>query len=287
MERVTEKTPKGGDGGSSCPYSFASSASTSASYASCASPPVVVRSIAGRLLHCVCVTTQMKRKAGKPASESLHYPADRRHLLQQPSHSPSRHYPQLFVMQPFSLSVWLLLLACQCVAVTSNLPPRFTTDPNGPGAEIVVVVKEGAESLGKEILQITGEDPDGDELTFGSTASDLIRVVNHVPSRNSAVVYLNKELDRETKDSHSLVLTLTDGKLGSDKFVSVLPPPSCLKRHAASFACHPAPSLSFVARTILSCSDPLGSRRCRLALSFQRQRQRSPAFCCLRDVWLR
>jgi hypothetical protein len=88
----------------------------------------------------------------------------------------------------------------------------------------VVVVKEGPESLGKEILRIAGEDPDGDELTFGVQApagNELIKIVNHVPSRNSAVIYLNKELDRETKDSYSLVLTLTDGKLGTDKFVSI------------------------------------------------------------------
>ena len=120
-----------------------------------------------------------------------------------------------------------LLLPVDCMASKSNLPPRFTTDPNGPGSEIVVVVKEGPESLGKEILRVAGEDPDGDELTFGVQApagNELIKIVNHVPSRNSAVIYLNKELDRETKDSYSLVLTLTDGKLGTDKFVSILFP---------------------------------------------------------------
>lgn len=117
----------------------------------------------------------------------------------------------------------LALLVTVCLG--SNLPPRFMSDPNGPGSEIVVIVKEGPESLGKEILRVAGEDPDGDDLTFGvqaSAGSELIRIVNHVPSRNSAVIYLNKELDRETKDSYSLVLTLTDGKLGTDKFVSIL-----------------------------------------------------------------
>ena len=147
------------------------------------------------------------------------YPADRRHLLVS-TPSPRQCPPRLFVMQPFML---LALLLPVCLAGKSNLPPRFTSDPNGPGSEIVVVVKEGPESLGKEMLRVAGEDPDGDELTFGVQAlpgSDLIRIANHVPSRNSAVVYLNKELDRETKDSYSLVLTLTDGKLGADKFVS-------------------------------------------------------------------
>ena len=108
-----------------------------------------------------------------------------------------------------------------------NLPPRFTTDPNGPGSEIVVVIKEGPEMVGQEILRVSGEDPDGDELTFGIESSSLgseqqlVKIANDVPSRNSAAVFLNKELDRETKDSYSVTLTLTDGKLGRDKFVSL------------------------------------------------------------------
>lgn len=186
------------------------------------SPPV--HSKAGLLLHeCVRVTTvQLKGKATeRQASTCLHHDDDhrRRHLLLSPR---SRHNLQPFVMQA---AAFMLLLLPLCQGLAGNLPPRFTTDPNGPGSEIVVVVKEGPESLGKEILRIAGEDPDGDELTFGVQApagNELIKIVNHVPSRNSAVIYLNKELDRETKDSYSLVLTLTDGKLGTDKFVSIL-----------------------------------------------------------------
>lgn len=77
--------------------------------------------------------------------------------------------------------------------------------------------------MGKEILRVSGEDPDGDELFFGvqgALGNELLRIENHVPSKNSAIVYLNKELDRETTDSYSLILTLTDGKLGRGKFVS-------------------------------------------------------------------
>jgi hypothetical protein len=104
-----------------------------------------------------------------------------------------------------------------------NSPPKFTTDPNGPGSEIVIPVKEGVQSVGREILRISGEDSDGDDLTFGikyDTDSDIVNITNHVPTRNSAIVFLAKELDREKKDSYSIVLTLTDGKLGRDKFVT-------------------------------------------------------------------
>lgn len=117
--------------------------------------------------------------------------------------------------------------------VKGNHPPRFVTDSYGhSGSEIVVVVKEGPDSVGKEILRVSGEDPDGDDLQFGvqggisvsptssSSSNDLIKIVNGIPSKNSAIIYLNKELDRETKDSYTIVLTLTDFKLGAGKFVT-------------------------------------------------------------------
>lgn len=111
----------------------------------------------------------------------------------------------------------------------NNFPPRFASSsssspssPNGgSGSEIVVRVKEGPSSLNKEIYRLVGEDPDGDPLTFGvlgSIGEDILRIENEKP--NQAVIYLRKELDRETRDSYSLVLTLTDGKLGKGNFVS-------------------------------------------------------------------
>lgn len=193
---------------------------------SCESSPPV-RSKAGRLPECVCVTTRLKGEAIEKQARtdsnisSLHHDDRRRHLLLSSTQRSRRNLQPFVMLQPFIL----LLLLSFCTASKSNLPPRFTTDPNGPGSEIVVVVKEGPEYLGKEILRVTGEDPDDDELTFGVQAqagNELIKIVNHVPSRNSAVIYLNKELDRETKDSYSLILTLTDGKLGKDKFVSII-----------------------------------------------------------------
>ena len=75
--------------------------------------------------------------------------------------------------------------------------------------------------MNKEIYRLVGEDPDDDPLTFGvlgTIGEDILRIENVKP--NQAVIYLRKELDRETRDSYSLVLTLTDGKLGKGNFVS-------------------------------------------------------------------
>ncbi|RWS28589.1 cadherin-23-like protein [Leptotrombidium deliense] len=112
-------------------------------------------------------------------------------------------------------------LLVDCVIASNNFPPRFATNQGSGGSEIVVRVKEGPSSLGKEIHRLTGEDPDGDALTFGvlgAIGSDILRIENKPP--NEAVVYLRKELDRETRDSYSLVLTLTDGKLGKGNFIT-------------------------------------------------------------------
>lgn len=103
--------------------------------------------------------------------------------------------------------------------IANNLPPKFITS-GGSNSEIVVRVKEGSASIGKLIYTLKGEDPDEDPLTFGvlgSTASDLLRIEN-VPG-NQANVYLRKELDRETTESHQVVITLTDGKLGRGNWV--------------------------------------------------------------------
>lgn len=121
--------------------------------------------------------------------------------------------------------------------IANNLPPKFVVQSQGSSSsgqgnnaglstttssEIVVRVKEGPQSIGKLIYTLKGEDPDEDPLTFGvlgTMASDLLRVEN-VPG-NQANVYLRKELDRETTESHQVVITLTDGKLGRGNWVSV------------------------------------------------------------------
>lgn len=118
--------------------------------------------------------------------------------------------------------------------IANNLPPKFVQTASGGGgssststgsgqstSEIVLRVKEGPQSIGKLIYTLRGEDPDDDPLTFGvlgAMASDLLRIEN-VPG-NQANVYLRKELDRETTESHQVVITLTDGKLGKGNWVS-------------------------------------------------------------------
>ncbi|RWS14756.1 cadherin-23-like protein [Dinothrombium tinctorium] len=115
--------------------------------------------------------------------------------------------------------IWFIIF--DYVTASNNFPPRFVTNPATGGSEIIVRVREGPSSLGKEIHRLVGEDPDGDLLTFGvlgALGSDILHIENVKP--NQAIVYLRKELDRETRDSYSLVLTLTDGKLGKGNFIT-------------------------------------------------------------------
>ena len=102
-----------------------------------------------------------------------------------------------------------------------NTPPRFKSDDlDDLQSEIVVRVKEGQSSLNKQIYHLSGEDSDGDPLKFGvlgTLGADLLRIEPVPP--NQAKVFLKKELDREIQDSYTLVLTLTDGKLGKGNYV--------------------------------------------------------------------
>lgn len=75
--------------------------------------------------------------------------------------------------------------------------------------------------LGSLIYTLKGYDADGDTLTFGlrhSYESDILKIEN--TGDNEAKVFLNKELDRETKDEYSIVLTLTDNRLGEGNYVT-------------------------------------------------------------------
>lgn len=111
------------------------------------------------------------------------------------------------------------------LSTRANLPPRFKSEGSDfdSQSEIVVRVKEGASSLNKEIHHLLGDDPDNDPLQFGvlgTIGRDLLRIESISP--NEAKIYLKKELDREIQDSYTLVLTLTDGKLGKGNYVSYL-----------------------------------------------------------------
>lgn len=103
--------------------------------------------------------------------------------------------------------------------VSCNRPPRFLIDGH---SEIVIRLKEGPETpVGTQIYKLKGFDPDGDTLTFGvinTVNSDILKIEN--AGNNEANIFLNRELDRETKDEFSIILTLTDDKLGEGNFVT-------------------------------------------------------------------
>ncbi|CAB3223205.1 unnamed protein product [Arctia plantaginis] len=112
---------------------------------------------------------------------------------------------------------WLLLIILE--VVVANRPPRFLIDGQ---SEIVVRLKEGPDTpVGSLIYRLRGVDPDGDTLQFGirdQLGSDILRL--EAISSNEANIYLVKELDRETRDEYSFVLTLTDGNLGEGNFIT-------------------------------------------------------------------
>ncbi|XP_053680882.1 cadherin-23 [Anopheles nili] len=110
------------------------------------------------------------------------------------------------------LSVCLPLVSC-------NRAPVFLIDDH---AEIVIRLKEFPETpVGTLIYRLRGYDADGDPLTFGvqkSADSHIIRLKQNASSE--AYIYLNTELDREAREEYTLILTLTDGRLGEGNFVT-------------------------------------------------------------------
>ncbi|XP_071547487.1 cadherin-23 isoform X5 [Panulirus ornatus] len=101
----------------------------------------------------------------------------------------------------------------------ANTPPRFILDGQ---SEIVIRLTEGeATPVGSKIYTLRGSDPDGDALTFGVRGvegRDLLRIEQNGAAE--ANVYLKKALDREIKDEYTVVLTLTDNKLGEGQFIT-------------------------------------------------------------------
>ncbi|XP_055621395.1 cadherin-23 [Toxorhynchites rutilus septentrionalis] len=124
----------------------------------------------------------------------------------------TKNFVKLYVFKKVRLKVILYLLVV-LPSVSCNRPPRFVVENQ---SEIVLTLKEGPDtSVGSLIYKLKAYDPDGDPLTFGvrdSDDSDYIRVVHS--GANEANIYLNRELDRETKDEIHFVLTLSDGRLG-------------------------------------------------------------------------
>ncbi|XP_076365612.1 cadherin-23-like isoform X2 [Tachypleus tridentatus] len=111
-----------------------------------------------------------------------------------------------------SHTLFLVFLDICCIVIDGhNNPPRFVS---GEINEIIVRVQEGPDSKGKLLCRLRGEDPDEDQLIFGvmgHVGKEILRFES--VGKTEANVYLRNELDREMKDSYSLVLTLTDGKL--------------------------------------------------------------------------
>lgn len=134
-----------------------------------------------------------------------------------------RHFDYCIHYSMFILVIFVQIIHCNTAMTRTNMPPRFKSDGNDfdSQSEIVVRVKEGSSSLNKEIYHLYGEDPDNDPLSFGvlgTIGKDLLRIESI--SSTEAKIYLKKELDREIQDSYTLVLTITDGKLGKGNYVS-------------------------------------------------------------------
>ncbi|XP_064458528.1 cadherin-23-like isoform X2 [Ornithodoros turicata] len=123
-----------------------------------------------------------------------------------------RHGTMRLALLPLFIAIRALLAA----AGGGNKFPRFAL---GGISEIVVRVKEGPTPLGQPLYRLRGEDADGDKLTFGALGpEELLRF--HRVSDTEADVYLRHELDREVKDSHTIVLTLTDGRLPEGQYIT-------------------------------------------------------------------
>ncbi|KAM3963622.1 cadherin-23 [Aphomia sociella] len=120
-------------------------------------------------------------------------------------------------LKPAQTRLFWLLAFLHMVA--ANRPPRFLIDGQ---SEIVVRLKEGPDTpIGSLIYRLRGVDPDGDTLQFGikdQLGSNILRL--EAISSNEANIYLVKELDRETRDEYSFVLTLSDGHLGEGNFIT-------------------------------------------------------------------
>ncbi|XP_047739893.1 cadherin-23 [Hyalella azteca] len=104
-------------------------------------------------------------------------------------------------------------------SVSANSPPRFVIEE---GNEIVVNLREGPSTpVGSVITKLQASDPDGDDLVFGSQGEDA-KALLHIEKTgpNTATVSLKTLLDREQRGEYTLVLTVTDGKLGDDTYVT-------------------------------------------------------------------
>ena len=70
------------------------------------------------------------------------------------------------------------------------------------------------------MFRLRGVDPDGDKLTFSAMGPEAKLVTIENTGNNEADVYLARQLDHETDTEHQILLTLTDGHLGQDNYIT-------------------------------------------------------------------
>ncbi|XP_064108915.1 cadherin-23-like isoform X3 [Macrobrachium nipponense] len=144
-------------------------------------------------------------------------------------------------------NLWALtLMSVALIGLTippasANTPPRFVLDGQ---TEIVIRLTEGdATPVGTKITTLRGSDLDGDALTFGVQGVEGRNLLRIEPNgATEANVYLQEPLDREIKDEYTLVLTLTDNKLGEGQFItqSMLLLVEDINDNAPIFRAHPS-----------------------------------------------
>ena len=130
-------------------------------------------------------------------------------------------------------STVILFFSCFVATGQCNSPPRFMLNiSNDDGASIggsgiVLRLKEGGQqagqpTIGTNVFHLKGIDNDGDPLTFGvlSNPDGIITVQNDPSGTNEANVILARELDAEEKTQYEVVLSLTDGRLGTGNFIT-------------------------------------------------------------------
>ena len=149
--------------------------------------------------------------------------------LSQTSTNNAIKYTYSFLSVP---SIAIVFFSCLITSGLCNSPPRFMLDNSNNGANIggsgiVLRLKEGGSkagqpTVGTKIYHLRGFDNDGDPLTFGvvSNPDGIIKVQNDPRGSNEADIVLARELDAEQKTQYEVVLSLTDGRLGSGNFIT-------------------------------------------------------------------
>ncbi|XP_050735758.1 cadherin-23-like isoform X6 [Eriocheir sinensis] len=166
-----------------------------------------------------CLTVEGPAGSRSHGNTFVHAPQSAPAPALRPSTS-HHHAPSSWLRRAWLATLVLVTaVAVLGTPAAANTPPRFVLDGQ---SEIVIRLTEGeATPVGTKIYTLKGYDPDGDALTFGvrgAEGRDLLRIEQN--GSTEANVYLRKALDREIKDEYTVVLTLTDHKLGDGQFIT-------------------------------------------------------------------